>query len=88
MPGVANPVRLSRTPVTYRHGPPALGAHTEAVLRDWLGAKRSRAERALGPAARPERWTQARLEAPLRAKGRQSSSVWKDGAMSSSFTQA
>lgn len=36
-PGVASPLRLSRTPVTYRHGAPALGAHTAFVLREWLG---------------------------------------------------
>jgi crotonobetainyl-CoA:carnitine CoA-transferase CaiB-like acyl-CoA transferase len=36
-PGVASPLRLSRTPVTYRHGAPALGAHTASVLREWLG---------------------------------------------------
>jgi crotonobetainyl-CoA:carnitine CoA-transferase CaiB-like acyl-CoA transferase len=33
---VANPLRLSSTPVTYRHGPPMLGAHTVEVLNDWL----------------------------------------------------
>jgi len=32
---VANPLRLSRTPVTYRTAPPQLGEHTEAVVR-WL----------------------------------------------------
>lgn len=36
-PGVASPLRLSRTPVTYRQGAPALGAHTASVLREWLG---------------------------------------------------
>ncbi|MCC6868954.1 MAG: CoA transferase [Burkholderiales bacterium] len=34
---VANPIRLSATPVTYRSAPPALGEHTAAVLADWLG---------------------------------------------------
>ncbi len=34
---VANPVRLSETPVTYRHPPPALGADTHDVLQGWLG---------------------------------------------------
>jgi crotonobetainyl-CoA:carnitine CoA-transferase CaiB-like acyl-CoA transferase len=34
---VANPIRLSDSPVTYRHAPPALGAHTDEVLADWLG---------------------------------------------------
>jgi crotonobetainyl-CoA:carnitine CoA-transferase CaiB-like acyl-CoA transferase len=35
---VGNPIRLSASPVCYRLAPPALGAHTEAVLREWLGA--------------------------------------------------
>ncbi|MBS0318492.1 MAG: CoA transferase, partial [Proteobacteria bacterium] len=34
---VANPIRLSATPVAYRQAPPQLGQHTEQVLRDWLG---------------------------------------------------
>ena len=34
---VANPLRLSQTPVTYRTAPPALGAHTRAVLTERLG---------------------------------------------------
>ena len=29
---VANPMRLSGTPVSYRQAPPALGQHTEEVL--------------------------------------------------------
>ena len=33
---VANPIRLSDTPVSYRHAPPILGAHTEEVLAEWL----------------------------------------------------
>lgn len=36
-PSVASPLRLSDTPVNYHHGPPVLGEHTEAVLRDALG---------------------------------------------------
>jgi crotonobetainyl-CoA:carnitine CoA-transferase CaiB-like acyl-CoA transferase len=35
---VANPIRLSESPVQYRNAPPTLGQHTEAVLSDWLGA--------------------------------------------------
>jgi len=35
-PTVASPVRLSRTPVQYRNGPPRLGEHQAEVLRDWL----------------------------------------------------
>jgi crotonobetainyl-CoA:carnitine CoA-transferase CaiB-like acyl-CoA transferase len=34
---VASPIRLSRTPAAYRSPPPALGADTEAVLRQRLG---------------------------------------------------
>ncbi|MGN6651231.1 CaiB/BaiF CoA transferase family protein [Trinickia sp.] len=35
---VANPIRLSESPVQYRNAPPTLGQHTEAVLSDWLAA--------------------------------------------------
>ncbi|MCS6932655.1 MAG: CoA transferase [Acetobacteraceae bacterium] len=34
---IANPVRLSETPADYRLAPPALGADTDAVLRDLAG---------------------------------------------------
>jgi len=34
---IANPVRLSETPVQYRIPPPTLGEHTDAVLRARLG---------------------------------------------------
>jgi len=34
---IGNPVKFSDTPVTYRHAPPLLGAHTDEVLRDTLG---------------------------------------------------
>ncbi len=34
---VANPIRLSGTPVQYRHAPPLLGEHTRAVLQERLG---------------------------------------------------
>ncbi len=34
---ISNPVRFSATPVTYRRAPPKCGAHTQEVLRDWLG---------------------------------------------------
>jgi crotonobetainyl-CoA:carnitine CoA-transferase CaiB-like acyl-CoA transferase len=37
VPLVANPIRLSASPVTYRHAPPTLGQHTEEVLAQWLG---------------------------------------------------
>ncbi|SIT37888.1 conserved hypothetical protein [Paraburkholderia piptadeniae] len=33
---VANPIRMSESPVQYRHAPPTLGQHTEEVLQDWL----------------------------------------------------
>ncbi len=33
---VANPVKFSETPVSYRHAPPLCGADTDAVLHDWL----------------------------------------------------
>ncbi|MEM6531340.1 MAG: CoA transferase [Myxococcota bacterium] len=38
---VANPLRLSETPVEYRHPPPARGEHTDAVLGEALGLDRS-----------------------------------------------
>ena len=34
---IANPVRLSETPVTYRMAPPVLGQHTDEVLAERLG---------------------------------------------------
>ena len=37
VPGVANPIRLSASPVRYRQAPPTLGEHTAEVLADWLG---------------------------------------------------
>ena len=36
MPLVANPIRLSRTPVSYRLAPPLLGQHDREALLDWL----------------------------------------------------
>lgn len=36
---VANPIRLSRTPVEYRTAPPLLGEHSAEVLADWLGSQ-------------------------------------------------
>ena len=33
--GVASPLRLSATPPVLRHAPPALGQHTDEVLREW-----------------------------------------------------
>jgi crotonobetainyl-CoA:carnitine CoA-transferase CaiB-like acyl-CoA transferase len=37
MPLIANPIRMSDTPVQYRLRPPALGEHTNQVLGDLLG---------------------------------------------------
>ena len=34
---IASPIRLSRTPVTYREAPPTLGQHTDDVLGERLG---------------------------------------------------
>ncbi|MCB2102123.1 MAG: CoA transferase [Rhodobacterales bacterium] len=34
---IANPIKLSDSPVTYRHGPPVMGQDTDAVLSDVLG---------------------------------------------------
>lgn len=34
VPMIGNPIKLSRTPVTYRHPPPLCGADTEAVLAE------------------------------------------------------
>lgn len=40
-PAVANPLHLTRTPISYRNGPPLLGEHTEEVLRGLLGIEAS-----------------------------------------------
>ena len=37
VPGVANPMRLSASPVALDRAPPELGQHTAEVLHDWLG---------------------------------------------------
>ncbi|MEO8746914.1 MAG: CaiB/BaiF CoA-transferase family protein [Rhodanobacter sp.] len=36
VPGVANPVRFSKTPVQYHHAAPELGEHTQEVLQELL----------------------------------------------------
>ena len=42
-PGVASPLRLSDSPVSYRRAPPGVGADTDEVLADWLGGAATRA---------------------------------------------
>ena len=37
VPLVANPIRLSASPVRYERAPPTLGQHTDEVLEHWLG---------------------------------------------------
>lgn len=34
----ASPMRFSASPVVYRRAPPALGEHTDDVVREWLGS--------------------------------------------------
>ncbi|MBO9331522.1 CoA transferase [Achromobacter xylosoxidans] len=41
-PSVANPIRLSDTPLRYERGAPTLGEHTDAVLRERLGLSEAR----------------------------------------------
>ncbi len=41
VPTVANPIRFSDTPVSYRYGPPTLGEHSREVLQEWLGLEQS-----------------------------------------------
>ena len=45
VPLVANPIRLSGSPVRYRQAPPLLGEHTDEVLHDWLALDASEVER-------------------------------------------
>jgi len=39
IPQISNPLRLSRTPITYRSAPPRLGEHSASLL-EWLGQDR------------------------------------------------
>ncbi|MFJ4431833.1 CaiB/BaiF CoA transferase family protein [Pseudomonas sp. NPDC089395] len=48
VPQVASPIRLSETPVEYRHAPPLLGEHTERVLVDVLGLDTEAVQRLRG----------------------------------------
>lgn len=34
---IGNPVKMSKTPVSYRLAPPMAGEHTEQVIAEWLG---------------------------------------------------
>lgn len=43
-PSVANPIRMSETPLQYVKSAPLLGEHTEAVLNDLLGLDAARIE--------------------------------------------
>ncbi len=43
VPGIANPLKLSRTPVTYRRPPPIVGQDTQAIL-DSLSAREPKTE--------------------------------------------
>jgi crotonobetainyl-CoA:carnitine CoA-transferase CaiB-like acyl-CoA transferase len=45
---VANPLRLSETPATYRTAPPTLGAHTRDVLAERLGLSAARIDELTG----------------------------------------
>ncbi len=42
IPLVASPIRLSKTPVSYRHAPPLLGQDTESVLAELLSLSSER----------------------------------------------
>jgi crotonobetainyl-CoA:carnitine CoA-transferase CaiB-like acyl-CoA transferase len=37
VPSVANPIKYSATPISYRSAPPMLGADTDEILREMLG---------------------------------------------------
>ncbi|MDE0792974.1 MAG: CoA transferase, partial [SAR324 cluster bacterium] len=34
---IGSPVKMSATPVSYRHAPPTLGQHTNEILSEMLG---------------------------------------------------
>jgi crotonobetainyl-CoA:carnitine CoA-transferase CaiB-like acyl-CoA transferase len=42
---IGNPIRFSRTPISYRHPPPRLGAHTAEIIRDELEISQSELDR-------------------------------------------
>ena len=41
---VASPIRMSDTPVTYRHAPPVKGSGTESILLEVLGKSAAEAQ--------------------------------------------
>jgi crotonobetainyl-CoA:carnitine CoA-transferase CaiB-like acyl-CoA transferase len=41
-PGVANPIRLSETPIRYGRSAPTLGEHNQAILNGRLGLSTDR----------------------------------------------
>ena len=41
IPGIANPIRFSESPIQYDRAPPLLGQHTAEVLEEILGLKES-----------------------------------------------
>jgi crotonobetainyl-CoA:carnitine CoA-transferase CaiB-like acyl-CoA transferase len=45
VPLIANPIRMTRTPPSCRHGPPALGEHTDEVLAELLDLAPAERER-------------------------------------------
>jgi len=51
IPLVANPVKMSATPPSYRLAPPRVGEHTREVLREWLGYDDEAIAAAQGPSA-------------------------------------
>jgi crotonobetainyl-CoA:carnitine CoA-transferase CaiB-like acyl-CoA transferase len=34
---IGSPIKMSATPVSYRHAPPTLGQHTNEILAEMLG---------------------------------------------------
>ncbi|MBV6303957.1 CoA transferase [Candidimonas humi] len=44
IPQIANPLKLSQTPVAYRRPPPILGEHTDEILGEMLGMERQAIE--------------------------------------------
>ena len=34
---IGNPIKFSKTPITYNRPPPVCGEHTDEVLAEWLG---------------------------------------------------